>query len=69
MSYDRPEDIFDEKTQFQSFDRIEFQRQHILDWAEYYITNRPMMKKRSPVHTSVGVTLVTAGSIKKKERQ
>lgn len=61
MSYDHPED------NFHLFDRIEFQRQHILDWAEYYITNRPMMKKRSPVHTSVGVTLVTAGSIKKKE--
>ena len=68
MSFDRPEDIFGEKAQFHKFDRIEFQRQHILDWAEYFITNRPMMKKRSPVHTCVNVTLVTAGSIKMKER-
>ncbi len=66
MSYDRPCDIFFDMTGIQFFDRIEFVPQQILDWAEYYITNRPMMKKRSPVHTCVNSYLVREGSVKNR---
>lgn len=67
MSYDRPEDIFETKKDYRLFDRIEFEIRHLLDWAEYYITNRPMMKKRSPIQTSTGVVLVREGSIHPKK--
>lgn len=63
MSYDRPEDLFKTLDGIQLFDRIEFVPENILDWAEYYIINRPMMKKRSPVHTCVNSTLVVNGSV------
>ncbi len=63
MSYDRPCDIFPDTDGIQLFDRIEFLPQQILDWAEYYITNRPMMKKRSPVHTCVNSYLIREGSV------
>ena len=63
MSYDRPEDLFETLDGIQLFDRIEFVPENILDWAEYYIINRPMMKKRSPVHTCVNSTLVVNGSV------
>ncbi len=66
MSYDRPCDIFQDTAGIQFFDRIEFIPQQILDWAEYYITNRPMMKKRSPVHTCVNSYLVREGSVKNR---
>ena len=69
MSYDRPEDIFPPGKEFRYFDRIEFNVQDILDWAEYYITNRPMMQKRSPVHTCVEAKLVTAGSVLDKNKR
>ncbi len=67
MSYDRPCDIFSDTTGIQLFDRIEFVPQQILDWAEYYITNRPMMKKRSPVHTCVNSYLVREGSVRNRK--
>lgn len=68
MSYDRPEDLSETPDSIQLFDRIEFVPEHILDWAEYYITNRPMMKKRSPVHTCVNSTLVVNGSVPNLKR-
>lgn len=68
MSYDRPEDLFWEHSDIRRFDRIEFDPQTILDWAEYYITNRPMMKITSPVHTCVNSYLVIEGSVANKQR-
>ena len=49
-----------------NFDCIGFRSQNLLEWAEYYITNRPMMKKRSPIHTLIDVRLVENGSIRMK---
>ncbi len=69
MSYDRPCDIFSSLEGIRYFDRIEFDPRHILDWAEYYITNRPMMKKRSPVHTCVNSYLVTEGSVPDRRKK
>jgi DNA-binding LacI/PurR family transcriptional regulator len=64
ITFDRPEDL-EYKILKYNFDRIEFISKQLLDWAEYYITNRPMMKKRVPVHTSIKVHLVKTGSVKK----
>ena len=63
MTFDHPADL-QFKSLHYNFDRIEFISSYLLDWAEYYITNRPMMKKRSPVHTSIDVCLVVTGSVK-----
>ena len=49
-----------------NFDCIGFRSQDLLEWAEYYITNRPMMKKRTPIHTLIEVQLVENGSIRMK---
>ena len=49
-----------------NFDCIGFRSQDLLEWAEYYITNRPMMKKRTPIHTLIEVRLVENGSIRMK---
>jgi DNA-binding LacI/PurR family transcriptional regulator len=68
MTFDRPEDLEYSMLHY-NFDRIEFVSRDLLDWAEYYITNRPMMKKRSPVHTSINVRLVTVGSVKNIKKQ
>jgi len=65
MSYDRPEDLLESPDGIRRFDRVEFVPREILDWAEYYITNRPMMKKRSPIHTCVNSYLVREGSVPK----
>jgi DNA-binding LacI/PurR family transcriptional regulator len=67
MSYDRPEDLSGHPEELHRFDRIEFVPREILDWAEYYITNRPMMKKRSPIHTCVNSYLVREGSVANKK--
>jgi len=67
MSYDRPEDLSETPENIHRFDRIEFAPREILDWAEYYITNRPMMKKRSPIHTCVNSHLVREGSVLNKK--
>ncbi len=57
VTFDRPQDLAFRQLHYR-FDRIEFDSPDLLDWAEYYITNRPMMKKRSPIHTSINVKLV-----------
>ena len=62
MSYDRPGDVIPEQPGAVEFDRIEFLPQDILDWTEFYIINRPMMKHRTTVHTSIKPTLKIAGS-------
>ena len=64
ITFDNPEDL-EYVTLKYDFDRVEFVSKNLLDWAEYYITNRPMMKKRVPVHTSIKVHLVKTGSVKK----
>ncbi|MDR0932043.1 MAG: LacI family transcriptional regulator [Victivallales bacterium] len=63
MTFDNPQDLAFRKYHY-DFDRIEFSSPDLLDWAEYYITNRPMMKKRSPIVTQIAVHLVTTGSVK-----
>lgn len=68
MSYDRPEDIFDDTRSLHPFDRIEFSAQDILDWVEYYVTTRPVLRTRSPIHTNIDVRLVKAGSVKNLNR-
>ena len=65
MTFDRPEDLEFQKLHY-NFDRIEFVSRDLLDWAEYYITNRPMVKKRSPIHTTINVHLVKTGSVRKE---
>jgi len=62
ITFDRPED-WEYSMLHYNFDRIEFVSRDLLDWAEYYITNRPMMKKRSPIHTNINVHLVKTGSV------
>lgn len=64
MSYDRPGDVIPEQPGAVEFDRIEFLPQDILDWTEFYIINRPMMKHRTTVHTSIKPTLKIAGSVR-----
>ncbi len=64
MTFDRPEDLEFTRLHY-NFDRIEFISPDLLDWAEYYITNRPMMKKRSPIHTTIDVRLVVTGSVRR----
>ena len=64
ITFDRPEDLEYTILKY-NFDRVEFVSKDLLDWAEYYITNRPMMKKRVPVHTSIKVHLVKNGSVRK----
>ena len=68
MSYDRPEDLFGGDAKFHPFDRIEFVPQDILDWVEYYVTTRPVLQTRSPIHTNVAVRLVRAGSVRTVSR-
>ena len=46
------------------FDRIEFSSRDLIEWAEYYIINRPLMKKRSPIRTCINVNMVVTGSVK-----
>lgn len=65
MSYDRPEDVIPVQPDAVEFDRIEFLPQDILDWTEFYIRNRPMMKHRTTVHTCIKPTLKIAGSVKR----
>lgn len=65
MSYDHPENIAQDPEILKRFDRIEFLPQEILDWTEFYIVNRPMMKRRSSVHTDIRPTLRIAGSVKR----
>ena len=63
LTFDRPDDWEFDILNY-DFDHIEFFSNDLLDWAEYYITNRPMMKKRTPIHTSTDVRLVIRGSVK-----
>ena len=37
----------------------------LLNWTEYYIINRPMMEKRTPIHTCIRTTLKVVGSVRK----
>lgn len=68
LTFDRPDDWEFDILNY-DFDHIEFFSNDLLDWAEYYITNRPMMKKRTPIHTSTDVRLVVRGSVKDLTRQ
>ncbi len=63
MTFDHPADLEFRRLHY-NFDRIEFSSRDLIAWAEYYITNRPMMKKRSPIHTSIEVRPVITGSVK-----
>ncbi len=65
MSYDRPCDFWPMPEHVQEFDRIEFKSDDLLNWTEYYILNRPMMKDRTPIHTSIRTTLKVVGSVQK----
>ena len=65
LSYDRPEDVIPPQPGAVEFDRIEFLPQDILDWTEFYIINRPMMRNRTGVHTSIRPVLKITGSVKK----
>lgn len=65
LTFDHPQDQRFAHLDY-NFDCIGFRSQKLLEWAEYYITNRPMMKKRSPIHTSIEVRLVENGSIRMK---
>ena len=65
LTFDHPQDQRFAHLDY-NFDCIGFRSQNLLEWAEYYITNRPMMKKRSPIHTSIEVRLVENGSIRMK---
>ncbi|OQA82226.1 MAG: HTH-type transcriptional regulator DegA [Lentisphaerae bacterium ADurb.Bin242] len=64
MSYDRNQDIMPSSELIHPFDRIEFDPHDLLDWAEYYIINRPMLKKRSTIKTFIDVNLVIEGSVR-----
>lgn len=66
MSYDHPENVAQDPEILEKFDRIEFLPQDILDWTEFYIINRPMMKNRTTVHTGIKPYLKIAGSVKKR---
>ena len=68
LTFDRPDD-WEFNVLNYDFDHIEFFSNDLLDWAEYYITNRPMMKKRTPIHTSTDVRLVICGSVKNLHRK
>ena len=65
LSYDRPEDVIPPQPGAVEFDRIEFLPQDILDWTEFDIINRPMMRNRTGVHTSIRPVLKITGSVKK----
>ena len=65
MSYDHPENIEQNPEILERFDRIEFLPEEILDWTEFYIVNRPMMKYRSPVRTYIKPALRIAGSVRR----
>ena len=65
LTFDHPQDQRFAHLDY-NFDCIGFRSQNLLEWAEYYITNRPMMKKRSPIHTSIEVRLEENGSIRMK---
>ena len=64
MSYDRPDSIIPPGNGVHPLDRIEFDPQNLLDWAEYYILHPPMMPNRSPIHTCIRTTLQVCGSVK-----
>ena len=63
LTFDHPQDQRFAHLDYH-FDCIGFRSENLLEWAEYYITNRPMMKKRSPIHTLIDVRLVGSGSIR-----
>ena len=65
MSYDRPCDFWPLHERVHEFDRIEFRSEDLLNWTEYYIINRPMMEKRTPIHTCIRTTLKVVGSVRK----
>ncbi len=64
MSYDRPDSILPPGKEIHPLDRIEFDPQNIVDWAEYYILHPPMMRNISPIHTCVRTYLQISGSVK-----
>ncbi|WP_294507764.1 LacI family DNA-binding transcriptional regulator [uncultured Victivallis sp.] len=64
MSYDRPGDFWPPVENAHEFDRIEFHTEELLDWAEYYIINRPMMESGTPIHTCIQASLRVVGSVK-----
>ena len=67
MSYDHPENVAQDPEILMQFDRIEFLPREILDWTEFYIVNRPLMARRTPVQTCIKPTLRIAGSVRKAE--
>ncbi len=67
MSYDHPENVAQDPEILTQFDRIEFLPGEILDWTEFYIVNRPLMARRTPVQTCIKPTLRIAGSVRKAE--
>ncbi len=67
LSYDRNEDLFtDHPEEVREFDRIEFHPQDMIDWALYYICNRPLMQKASRIRINTHARLQTAGSVKNR---
>ncbi len=65
LGYDRARDIIPELPEAAPFDSIEFLPEDILDWTEFYIINRPMMKNRTPVHVNIRPSLKITGSVKR----
>ncbi len=59
LTFDRPQDLAFERRLQHPYPYIGCAAQDLLDWAEYFITNRPMMKKRSPIHTGIRMQLFT----------
>ncbi len=46
------------------YDRIYFEPEQIVNWAEFFLLNRPVLKTRDPIHVLLDTKLEIHGSVK-----
>ena len=46
------------------YDRIYFEPEQIVNWAEFFLLNRPVLKTRNPIHVLLDTKLEIHGSVK-----
>lgn len=56
IGYDKPSSLMPESS---VYDRVVFDPEQLVNWAEHFIMNRPVMKCRSPVHLLLDMKIET----------
>ena len=60
LGYDKP--LSPEKALI--YDRIYFEPEQIVNWAEFFLLNRPVLKAWDPIHVLLEAKLEIHGSVK-----